>query len=107
MSVYGTGGAFIKHGLDPQEESLKRGLRPGQSRWGEEPPDAWGTLVSNGQKCTFPSRRGAYEAFYAGVVATLSHGAAPRVTIEDAITGLTVLEAAHRSAANGESFRLL
>lgn len=107
LSAYGTRGAFIKHGLDPQEASLKRGLRPGQPGWGEEPADAWGTLVSNGERSTVPSYRGAYETFYAGVVATLAGGARPLITIDAVVTGLTVLESAHRSAAERRVIPLL
>lgn len=107
LSAYGTGGAFVKHGLDPQEESLKRGLRPGHSGWGEESPDQWATLVANGVRSTIPSRRGAYEAFYAGIVATLTRGAPPPVTISDAVSGLMVLDAAHRAAADRRVVSLL
>jgi len=107
LSAYGTSGAFIKYGLDAQEESLKRGLRPGQPGWGDEPADAWGTLVSNGERRTVPSRPGAYETFYRGVVATLTRGAPPPVPFEDMVTGLTVLESAHRSAAERRVVSLL
>lgn len=107
LSAYGTRGAFIKHGLDPQEESLKRGLRPGQAGWGEEAPDACGTLVSGGERRTVPSRRGAYETFYAGVVAALTQGAPPPVRIDTVVTGLTILESARRSAADRRVVALL
>ena len=107
LSAYGTRGAFTKYGLDPQEESLKRGLRPSQPGWAEEAPDAWGTLVSDGKRSTIPSSRGAYETFYAGVLATLTTGAAPPVTIDDVVTGVTILEAAHRAAAERRVITLL
>ena len=107
LSAYGSDGTFIKYGLDPQEESLKRGLRPGRSGWGDESPDQWATLVANGVRSTIPSRRGAYEAFYAGVAATLARGAPPPVTVADAAAGLGVLEAAHRAAADRRVVSLL
>ncbi len=34
--LQGTEGSFVKHGMDPQEEALKRGLTPLATNWGEE-----------------------------------------------------------------------
>ena len=36
-AVHGTGGSFIKHGLDAQEGQSKAGLRPGDADWGLDP----------------------------------------------------------------------
>jgi len=49
--VHGTRASYVKFGLDPQEDALKRGERPGGERkkdsadWGREPTEAWGTLT--------------------------------------------------------------
>jgi scyllo-inositol 2-dehydrogenase (NADP+) len=44
--VHGTRASYVKLGLDPQEDALKRGERPGSSAdWGREPAEAWGTLT--------------------------------------------------------------
>ncbi|WP_236627556.1 oxidoreductase [Caulobacter sp. B11] len=40
LAVHGTGGSFIKSGLDVQERQLKAGLRPGARSYGEDPPPA-------------------------------------------------------------------
>src|SRR5579872_5918988 len=42
--IHGTKGSYVKYGLDPQEEALKRGAIPGGPDWGKEPQQAWGTL---------------------------------------------------------------
>ena len=34
--LHGTEGSFVKHGMDPQEEALKRGLTPSAPDWGVE-----------------------------------------------------------------------
>jgi scyllo-inositol 2-dehydrogenase (NADP+) len=53
-----------------------------------------------------PTRPGDYGTFYRAVAATVRFGAAPPVTIDDAISVLDVLDAAGRSAALGDVVRL-
>jgi scyllo-inositol 2-dehydrogenase (NADP+) len=48
-----------------------------------------------------PTRPGRYQDFYAGIVATVVDGAAPPVEWADAVEGLRIIEAAHRSAQTG------
>jgi predicted dehydrogenase len=43
-----------------------------------------------------PTEAGAYQEFYAGVVRCLRDGAAPPVTLQDAVTGLEIIETALR-----------
>lgn len=44
--VHGDKGSFVKHGLDPQVESLLSGRRPGDPGWGSEREDRYGTLTT-------------------------------------------------------------
>lgn len=37
FALHGTGGSYIKYGLDTQEEALKRGKVPGRTGWGKRP----------------------------------------------------------------------
>ena len=43
--VQGSQGGYLKYGLDPQEDALKRGERPSGEFWGYEAPERWGTLL--------------------------------------------------------------
>ena len=52
------------------------------------------------------SEPGAYPRYYAGVVASLRHGAPPPVDPDDAVAGLEILAAAQRSAAEHETVTL-
>jgi predicted dehydrogenase len=97
--VYGDGGAYVKFGVDPQEEQLRAGHRPGSQGWGEDPHERWGTLGNGEQSAPVPTERGAYERFYEGVVRTLREGTPPPVAAADSITGLAIVEAAYRSAS--------
>jgi predicted dehydrogenase len=97
--VYGSRGAYVKFGVDPQEETLKAGLRPGDAGWGEDSRERWGVLGDGERSSVVQTERGAYECFYEGVVRTLAEGTPPPVPVADAIAGLAIVEAAYRSAA--------
>ena len=44
FALHGTEGSFVKYGVDPQEEALKRGRSPREPAWGMEPEAQWGIL---------------------------------------------------------------
>jgi len=106
LRVLGSRAAYVKHGLDVQEEALRRGERPDRPGWGEEPPERWGSLGAGDDVHPIPTVRGEYPAFYAGVARALREGAPPPVDPEDALAGLRIIEAAQRSAATGTVIRL-
>lgn len=69
--INGTAGSFLKTGLDPQEEPLRRGVAPGGPTWGEDPEANWGTLYLAGDSAPggrkVQTERGDYREFYANV----------------------------------------
>jgi predicted dehydrogenase len=97
--VLGSRGAYVKWGLDPQEDRLRAGERPGGPGWGAEPPEHWGELGVDGDSRKIETEAGAYPEFYAGVVAALTGGAPPPVDPAGVAGALAVLHAAHTSAA--------
>lgn len=106
LRVLGSRAAYVKHGLDVQEEALRRGERPDRPGWGEEPPERWGSLGAGDDVHPVPTDRGDYPAFYAGVARALREGGPPPVDPEDALAGLRIIEAAQRSAATGSVIEL-
>jgi scyllo-inositol 2-dehydrogenase (NADP+) len=100
LRVLGSRGAYVKWGMDVQEEALRGGARPGAG-WGEEPEPRWGTLGADEDVRPVPTEPGDYPAFYRGVAAALREGAPPPVDPADAVAALEVIEAARRSAAEG------
>jgi predicted dehydrogenase len=102
MRLLGLRGAYVKEGLDGQEDALRAGRRPGDAGWGEEPPERWGWLGTEENRQRIETERGAYEQFYAGVARSLGEGVPPPVDPMDAVAGLEVLEAAFESARRGE-----
>jgi predicted dehydrogenase len=100
FAAYGSRAGYLKYGLDPQEATLAGGGGPpGGPGWGEEPESRWGTLGIGDEARPVRTEPGNYAAFYAGVAAAVRDGAPPPVTIEDAVAGLAVLDAALTSAA--------
>jgi len=91
--VLGDRAAFVKLGLDVQEEALRAGRKPDEPGWGEEPRESWGRLGVEGDLREVQTEPGNYRAFYEGVAASLGGGPAP-VDPADAVTVLELLEEA-------------
>ena len=92
--VLGTTAAYVKWGLDVQEDALRAGARPGGADWGMELPDRWGTLGAGDDIRRVPTERGNYGAFYAAVASAIRGESPPPVAIADAIATLEIIEAA-------------
>jgi hypothetical protein len=69
FTLHGTLGSYVKHGLDPQEDALKRGERPGGRGWGADPRDGVLTTWRDGapHARTVPTEAGDHRAYYAGL----------------------------------------
>jgi scyllo-inositol 2-dehydrogenase (NADP+) len=106
LRVLGDRGAYVKHGLDVQEELLRAGRRPTEPGWGREPQERWGWLGVDGESRRVETEPGAYQLFYAGLTEALRSGGLPPVDPNDAVVGLGVLDAARQSAASGTTARL-
>lgn len=91
----GTRGAIHTPGLDPQEDQLAAGLRPGDEGWGEGEP---ARVVDVDGERMLPIEAGAYEQFYAGVRDALTAGGDMPVDARDSVAALGVVEAARASA---------
>ena len=83
------------HGLDPQWGQLADGVVPGTPGYGVAPP---ARLTNEHGSREVAMRTGAYQDFYAGVVAWLCDGAPPPVDPADSLAGLRVLDAARIAA---------
>ena len=106
--VHGTGGSFIKHGLDAQESQSKAGLRPGHPDWGLDPSPGVLTEQIDGQtlRTTPTPERGDYPAFYAAVRDAIRGEGPPPVPAAQALTVMRILDAGLRSAAEAREVSL-
>jgi predicted dehydrogenase len=96
LRVSGSHAGIETPGLDPQEDQLAAGLRPGDPGWGEGEP---ARLVDRaGEERRMTLQPGAYERFYAGVRDALRGERAMPVDPRDGAAALEVIDAARRSA---------
>jgi scyllo-inositol 2-dehydrogenase (NADP+) len=98
LNVLGSAGAFVKHGMDPQEDALLAGAVPGADGWGREAETNWGRLGAGEAVRTVESEPGDYPRFYAGVRHALATGSPPPVSAAEAVAMMDVIEAARVSA---------
>jgi scyllo-inositol 2-dehydrogenase (NADP+) len=105
LRVVGMRGIYEKLGLDPQEDALSRGMRPGDPAWGTEPRERWGHVVAGLGGLTFDGSvetlPGSYETFYRLLRDALVAGGPVPVDPADAIATLRTIEAARQSARTG------
>jgi len=105
--VLGSRAAYLKYGLDVQEEALRLGGRPDRDpAWGTETPDRWGTLGVPGETVPIATEPGAYHRYYEGVAAALRGEGGPPVDPRDSVMGLRIIEAARRSAHERQVVRV-
>lgn len=100
LAVHGTGGSFVKHGLDPQEAQLKAGMVPGAPGWGRDSRHGVLTTVENDTQVhtdVMPEIAD-YRAFYAGVREAILSGAPSPVPVDEALRVMTLLELAQRAS---------
>jgi predicted dehydrogenase len=102
LRVLGDRAAYVKYGMDVQEDALRQGLRPRAPGWGEEPEEHWGLLGAGDRVERIRTDPGAYERFYEGVAAAIRDGSPPPVDPVDAVSALELLDAARASAREGK-----
>jgi scyllo-inositol 2-dehydrogenase (NADP+) len=104
LQVHGTCGSFVKYGVDPQEDALAAGRRPGHDvPWGMDSTEQWGLL--HAETASGPVRKrietlpGCYQAYYEDVRDAILHGRPPSVTAEQGRRTIRTIELAVESSA--------
>ena len=106
--LHGTRGSYVKHGVDPQEDALRAGGRPGSDDWGVDPSPgelkvmAIENWVRDG---TVPNRRGNYVDYYAAVRDAILGIAPNPVPPDEAVALMELLDLGAQSAAEGRTLR--
>lgn len=100
--VTGTNGAFVKYGMDIQEEALKNGAIPkNMEAWGVEPEAIWGNIYTtlNGVNIAgkLESEKGDYRLFYKNIYRVISQGEALEITSLEAKNTIKVIELCQKS----------
>ena len=65
--VHGSGGSFLKYGMDPQEAALKEGRTPAEPDWDAEPPELYGKVITPDGTRVVPTLRSSFAQYYENV----------------------------------------
>ncbi len=108
--VSGLRGTYEKWGLDPQEEALRVGKRPGEPDWGKEPREQWGSIATDVGDIhldgAVETLNGSYERYYALLREALLTGGPAPVDPGDALLTLRIIEAAQQSARQRQTVNI-
>lgn len=104
--VQGRQAAWLKVGLDVQEDQLKAGLPVGGAGWGVDPRPAERVDGETGSRSLVSGPPGDYRAFYDGVARALRDGVPPPVSAREALAVMEVLDAGLESARTRTEVRL-
>lgn len=103
-------GSYHKTGLDPQEDALRAGQKPGGAGWGQEVDAMYGRLAlqSEQQSLTrsYPTLAGNYQLFYQQLVASIQQGSASPVSADAALLNIRLIELALQSQQQGKTLKL-
>lgn len=99
FTLLGTEGAYVKFGLDVQEETLLNGLRPFDDTWGVEDKSLWGTINTRKVREKIETERGDYRDYYLNIYNSIKRNEDLIVTAEDGLNVIRIIEAAIKSNA--------
>lgn len=108
--IHGRQGSLIKRGLDPQEDQLKGGLRPGDPGFGVEDEADRAELVRRSEagveRRLLESAAGRYVDYYEGLARSIVEGGPPPVSAVEGRNVIAVIEAGVESAQEGRTISL-
>lgn len=104
--LLGEKGSYVKYGMDPQEEELKKGLIPkNYDHWGIEKEDNWGYIDTtiNGIhiKGNVESLPGDYRKYYENIYNTLVDNDSLIITPQQARDVIRIIELSEESSNKG------
>ncbi|CAN5402814.1 oxidoreductase [soil metagenome] len=105
--VHGTRGSYVKYGVDPQEDALRAGGRPGGKAWGIDPLPGELTLTVDGvlQRSKVTNWQGDYVGYYAAVRDAIAGVGSNPVSPEHAVALMELLDLGARSAREGRALK--
>ena len=90
--LHGDKGAFVKFGIDVQEDQLKEGLRPEHPDFGREPEAQGGVLHTDAGRHPYPTLTGRWLGLFENMHEVISGLAEPAVPLGDVIAQLEIIE---------------
>lgn len=107
FAVHGTGGSWIKHGLDTQEPAILSGASLADAEFGGDPlPGSYTPANDPAARQPIDNERGDYASFWREFAASLVGERGNPVPASDAQRVMEVLDAGLRSAREGRMIQL-
>lgn len=91
FAVHGTKASWIKYGMDSQEASLKEGMRPGATGWGEDKVPGLLHCPPQSEPSAVPNRLGDYREYYSQIAAAIRSGAPNPVPASEALAVMKIV----------------
>jgi len=104
--VEGTKGTFIKQGLDPQEDQLKRGMTPNDASYGVDAPADCGTVYGEASCEFIETENGCYQQYYLGIIDAIKSAGPNPVDPAGVVDVLRILELSEKSSETGKTISL-
>ncbi|HKE90537.1 MAG TPA: Gfo/Idh/MocA family oxidoreductase, partial [Gemmatimonadales bacterium] len=98
FAVHGTGGSFVKFGVDPQEAALRAGRTPHEPDWDREEPALFGTLTTAQGTTRIATTPSSFTHYYENVRDAILGSAPLAVTPAQALAVMHGLELAVASS---------
>ncbi|MCP3729648.1 oxidoreductase [Sphingomonas sp. MG17] len=106
FAVHGTGGSWIKHGLDTQEPAILAGADLAGADFGLDPRPGMLTTGDPAAPRPVDNARGDYAQFWRALASALSGDGPNPVPASEALEVIEILDAALRSAGQGRTVAL-
>jgi len=94
FSVYGDKAAYIKYGVDIQENILAKGIIPGTNEWDSVNENQEGRIHSPEEKIAFETVKSDYQEFYRNIYQVIREGAELLIKPEEACDVIRMIELA-------------
>jgi predicted dehydrogenase len=101
LRVLGSEAAYVKWGLDVQEEQLRDGMRVGDPGYGREPEERFGTLGTDDEQRRIETEPGAYLRYYEQLRDAILNDTLPPSPVQDGVAVLELIEAARTASEGG------
>jgi scyllo-inositol 2-dehydrogenase (NADP+) len=96
--LHGAKGAFVKYGIDVQEDQLKADMMPNMPNFGTEPTENWGALNTTVQDLHFKGKivteTGAWHLLFQNIHDVIMDGKKPLIKVEEVIAQIGIMEEA-------------
>ncbi len=98
--VLGSAGAYLKDGLDPQEDALRSGRDPQDINWGRESAHHWGELRAGDSSRPVVTVPGDYREFYRQFATALRRNGPVPVDPAETLRVIQIIEEAHATGSH-------